>query len=60
MRVALRLLSPQRAKIGTRGFLENAQIKFRHNGENMIENIGLDRLVIGPDDIFAKHVDLDR
>jgi hypothetical protein len=50
---------PERAEICSRGVLEYPQVKLLHHGQDVVEDIRLDSLVICPDLILAEDVDLD-
>ena len=45
-------------KIDSGGILEDTKIKFRHDGQDMIEDIGLDGFIIGPGLVLAENIDL--
>ena len=49
----------QRAKVRPCRLLKNPQIKGGHNGKDVVENVGLNRLVVGPDYILAEDIDFE-
>ena len=55
----LRTCLSQCAKVRSGRLLKNTQIKGGHNGEDVVENVGLNRLVVGPDFILAEDIDLN-
>ena len=54
------LLFCQLLKVVAGGILEYVKIKFRYNGQGMVEDIGLDCFVIGPGLVLAKDIYLHR
>ena len=52
-------LRNQFSKIRTSRILENTQTKLRHDRQDMVENICLNRLVVGSNLIIAENINLD-
>ena len=46
-------------EIAAGGILEDSQVEFGQDGQDMVKNIGLDGFIIGPGLVPAEHIDLN-